>query len=140
MPGFYEEEENAEGRGFDAPDDEEQIHISHDSKPPHHERRTRPPASAPGPSRTKPTDSTFSATTSKPMSARQGDRVRHQDCPICGRLLETDNKGLNAHIDFCLSRNVIMEAQTEAQSTTKKPKDLVLSWPSSAMGKRKRKR
>lgn len=141
MPGFYEEEEeNAEGRGFDVPDDEEQTHIFHDSKPPHHERRTRPPASAPGPSRTRPNDPTFSATTSKPMSARQGDRVRHQDCPICGRLLETDNKGLNAHIDFCLSRNVIMEAQTEAQSTTKKPKDLVLSWPSSAMGKRKRKR
>ncbi|KAG1870356.1 hypothetical protein C8R48DRAFT_698165 [Suillus tomentosus] len=139
MPGFYEEEENAEGRGFDAPDDEEQTHISHDSNPPHHERRTRPPVSAPGPSRTRPSDSPFSATTSKPMSARQGDRVRHQDCPICGKLLETDNKGLNAHIDFCLSRNVIMEAQTDAQNTAKKSKDLVLSWPSSAKGKRKRK-
>ncbi|KAG1812401.1 uncharacterized protein BJ212DRAFT_1448109 [Suillus subaureus] len=139
MPGFYEEEENAEGRGFDAPDDEEQTDILHDSNPPPHERRTRPPVSAPGPSRTRPSDSSFSATTSKPMSARQGDRVRHQDCPICGKLLETDNKGLNAHIDFCLSRNVIMEAQTEAQSTAKKPKDLALSWPSSAKGKRKRK-
>lgn len=73
------------------------------------------------------------------MSARQGDRVRHQDCPICGKLLETDNKGLNAHIDFCLSRNVIMEAQTNAQNTAKKSKDLMLSWPSSAKGKRKRK-
>lgn len=141
MPGFYEEEENVEGRGFDAPDDEEQTHISHDVKPSHHEQRTRPPASAPGPSRTsRPSDPPFSATTSKPMSARQGDRVRHQDCPICGKLLETDNKGLNAHIDFCLSRNVIMEAQAEAQSTTEKPKDVVLSWPSSAVGKRKRKR
>lgn len=140
MPGFYEEEENAEGRGFDAPDDEEQADISHDFKPPQHERRTRPPVSAPGPSRIRPSDSPFLVTTSKPISARQGDRVRHQDCPICGKLLETDNKGLNAHIDFCLSRNVIMEAQTEAQSTAKKPKDLVLSWPSSATGKRKRKR
>ncbi|KAG2359987.1 hypothetical protein BDR07DRAFT_175802 [Suillus spraguei] len=138
MPGFYEEEENAEGQSFDAPDDEEQTHISHDLNPPRHERRTRPPVSAPGPSRTRPSDSPFSATTSKPMSARQGDRVRHQDCPICGKLLETDNKGLNAHIDFCLSRNVIMEAQTEAQSTAKKPKDLVLSWPSSTKRKRKR--
>ncbi|KAG1746290.1 IMS-domain-containing protein [Suillus occidentalis] len=132
MPGFYEEEENAEGRGFDAPDDEEQTHISHDVKPPHHEQRTRPPA--------RPSDPPFSATTSKPMSARQGDRVRHQDCPICRKLLETDNKGLNAHIDFCLSRNVIMEAQAEAQSTTMKPKDFVLSCPSSAVRKRKRKR
>lgn len=140
MPGFYEEEENAEGRYFDTPEDEEQTRISHDLNLPHHERRTRPPVSAPGPSRTRPSDSLFSATTSKPMSARQGDRVRHQDCPICGKLLETDNKGLNAHIDFCLSRNVIMEAQTDAQSTAKKPKDLMLSWPSSAKGKQKRKR
>lgn len=140
MPGFYEEEEDADGRGFDAPDDEEQTDISHDLNPPYHERRTRPPVSAPGPSRTRPSDSSFSATTSKPMSARQADRVRHQDCPICGKLLETDNKGLNAHIDFCLSRNVIMEAQTEAQSSTTKPKDLALSWPSSAKGKRKRNR
>lgn len=140
MPGFYEEEENAEGRYFDTPEDEEHTRISHDLNPPHHERRTRPPVSAPGPSRTRPSDLPFSATTSKPMSARQGDRVRHQDCPICGKLLETDNKGLNAHIDFCLSRNVIMEAQTDAQSTAKKPKDLVLSWPSSAKGKQKRKR
>jgi len=139
MPGFHEEEENTEGQGFDAPDDDEQAYISHDLNPPHHSRRTRPPVSAPGPSRTRPSDSSFSATTSKPMSARQGDRVRHQDCPICGKLLETDNVGLNAHIDFCLSRNVIMEAQTEAQSTAKKPKDLTLSWSSSAKGKRKRK-
>ncbi|KAG2079291.1 IMS-domain-containing protein [Suillus decipiens] len=139
MPGFYEEED-AEGQGFDAPDDEEQTHLSYDLNPPRHERRTRPPVSAPGPSRTRSSDSPFSATTSKPMSARQGDRVRHQDCPICGKLLETDNKELNAHIDFCLSRNVIMEAQTEAESITKKPKDFVLSWPSGAKGKRKRKR
>ncbi|KAG1746123.1 IMS-domain-containing protein [Suillus lakei] len=139
MPGFYEEEENAEGRGLDAPDDEEPTRISHDLNPPHHERRTRPPVSAPGPSRTRPSDSPFSATTSKPISARQGDRTRHQECPICGKMLETDNKGLNAHIDFCLSRNVIMEAQTETQSIVKKTKDLVLSWPSAAKGKRKRK-
>ncbi|KAG2045388.1 hypothetical protein BDR06DRAFT_1025790 [Suillus hirtellus] len=86
MPGFYEEE-NAEGQGFDAPDDEEQTLISHDSNPLHHERRTQPPVSAPGPSQTRPSDSLFLATTSKPMSARQGDRVRHQDCPYIESLL-----------------------------------------------------
>ncbi|KAG1731472.1 IMS-domain-containing protein [Suillus paluster] len=129
MPGFYEEEENVEGRDLDAPDDEEQNHISHDVNPTNHERRLRPPVSAPGPSRTIPSNSPFPATTSKPMSARQGDHARHQECPICGKLLDTDNKGLNAHIDFCLSRDVIMEAQTEAQSAVKEPKDLVLSWP-----------
>ncbi|CDO69221.1 hypothetical protein BN946_scf185042.g123 [Trametes cinnabarina] len=33
------------------------------------------------------------------------------ECPICSRLLETDNDGLNAHVDFCLSKQAIKEAQ-----------------------------
>lgn len=40
-------------------------------------------------------------------------------CPICGRTLETDNQGLNSHIDFCLSRGAIMEAQAKATSPIK---------------------
>lgn len=35
-------------------------------------------------------------------------------CPICGRMLQTDNQDFNSHIDFCLSRGAIMEAQIEA--------------------------
>ncbi|OAX39121.1 IMS-domain-containing protein [Rhizopogon vinicolor AM-OR11-026] len=140
MPGFYEEDESGEGRGLDAPDDEEENNISHDLGPRYHEQRPRPPASAPGPSRITQSDSLFpAATRSKPISARQDDRAsssRHQECPICKKRLETDNKGLNAHIDFCLSRNVILEAQTAAQSD---PKNLALSWPNTAKGKRKRK-
>ena len=34
------------------------------------------------------------------------------ECPICGKMLETDNQGLNEHIDFCLSKQAIKEAQT----------------------------
>lgn len=34
------------------------------------------------------------------------------ECPICGRMLDTDNQGLNEHIDFCLSKQAIKEAQT----------------------------
>ena len=50
------------------------------------------------------------------------------DCPVCGKTLETDNEGLNAHIDFCLSRGAIMEAQVEAsQSLTKGGK--YKGWP-----------
>ena len=51
------------------------------------------------------------------------------DCPVCGKtLLDTDNEGLNAHIDFCLSRGAIMEAQVEAsQSSTKGGK--YKGWP-----------
>ncbi|KAI0369692.1 DNA/RNA polymerase [Pilatotrama ljubarskyi] len=34
------------------------------------------------------------------------------ECPICGRTLETDNQGFNEHIDFCLSKQAIKEAQS----------------------------
>src|ERR1700722_16157577 len=34
--------------------------------------------------------------------------------PICGKVIETDNQGLNAHVDFCLSRGAIREAQAKA--------------------------
>lgn len=34
-----------------------------------------------------------------------------QTCPICSRTMVTDNDGLNAHIDFCLSKEAIREAQ-----------------------------
>jgi DNA polymerase kappa len=50
------------------------------------------------------------------------------DCPVCGKTLETDNEGLNTHVDFCLSRGAIMEAQVEAsQSSTKGGK--YKGWP-----------
>ena len=47
-------------------------------------------------------------------------------CPICDKTILTDNEGLNAHIDFCLSRNAIREAQAEsiASSSTKRLKPL----------------
>lgn len=35
-------------------------------------------------------------------------------CPLCSRMFDTDNAGLNAHIDWCLSRGAIMSAQSEA--------------------------
>ncbi|KAL5523748.1 hypothetical protein ACEPAG_7921 [Sanghuangporus baumii] len=38
-------------------------------------------------------------------------------CPVCSRSLETDNAGLNEHLDFCLSRSTIMEASSSAVST-----------------------
>lgn len=40
-----------------------------------------------------------------------------QMCPICTKMLETDNDGLNAHIDFCLSKGAIREA-TKATVTS----------------------
>ena len=40
------------------------------------------------------------------------------ECPLCGKLLDTDNQGLNEHVDFCLSKQAIKEAQTESLKPT----------------------
>ena len=45
-------------------------------------------------------------------------------CPICMKDLEVDNLGLNAHIDFCLSKDVIKEATKNSGASSKK----VLAW------------
>lgn len=39
-------------------------------------------------------------------------------CPICSKTIQTDNAGLNAHIDWCLSRSAILEASAAASSST----------------------
>lgn len=52
--------------------------------------------------------------------AQPDDVVHTQTCPICGKSLETDNHGLNTHIDFCLSKQAILEAQTSATVSTRK--------------------
>lgn len=44
----------------------------------------------------------------------------HHTCPICSKQLKTDNQGLNAHIDFCLSKGAILEAQAEASKKRKR--------------------
>ncbi|KZV95108.1 DNA/RNA polymerase [Exidia glandulosa HHB12029] len=52
---------------------------------------------------------------SKPPSDVSGQR---HDCPICGKTLETDNGGLNAHIDYCLSRAAIKELANAPAATS----------------------
>ena len=73
----------------------------------------------------------------QPQTSRDGDRNSREHvprnreklvCPICSRELKTDNSGLNAHIDFCLSRGAIMEASAASTSTMpvthpRKPKE-----------------
>ncbi|THV05010.1 hypothetical protein K435DRAFT_133901 [Dendrothele bispora CBS 962.96] len=84
--------------------------------------RPRPPVSAPAPSTSK----TRISTSEKPRSAigmsssqkREESKVEEesegQECPICGtKLTETDKDKVNAHIDDCLSRSAIREAQRE---------------------------
>ncbi|KAF9793195.1 hypothetical protein BJ322DRAFT_997410 [Thelephora terrestris] len=42
------------------------------------------------------------------------DGKTEQSCPVCSRTLMTDNRGLNEHIDFCLSRDAIRAARSSA--------------------------
>jgi DNA polymerase kappa len=59
------------------------------------------------------------------------------ECPVCGKALQTDNHGLNTHIDFCLSRDAIREAQSEASSPADTKKDKVgMKQPIKWKGKR----
>jgi len=49
---------------------------------------------------------------SKPKSRSNKAKAPNteQECPICSKVWETDNAGLNEHIDFCLSKGAIMAA------------------------------
>ncbi|KAG6897520.1 hypothetical protein C0992_000746 [Termitomyces sp. T32_za158] len=44
------------------------------------------------------------------------DEQYSYECPVCGKALQTDNQGLNSHMDFCLSRSAIRQAHAEATS------------------------
>lgn len=119
----------------EADDGQEQAEDSKSKRPPNSSTRpqsstSRPPQSSisqteagslqkpssstsitPRPSHSRPNSSTAVASSSEA-------RAR---CPVCDKVLpipESDNQGLNAHIDFCLSRGVISEAQGEASIGT----------------------
>ncbi|EEB92678.1 hypothetical protein MPER_08778 [Moniliophthora perniciosa FA553] len=49
---------------------------------------------------------------SEPLEGAKGGEM-NQVCPICNKTLQVDNQGLNTHIDFCLIRGAIREAQAE---------------------------
>jgi len=67
------------------------------------------------------TSESISGPTSGQSLAGHDEAVYYQTCPICGKSMQTDNQGLNAHIDFCLSRQAIKEAQASAFITNSKP-------------------
>lgn len=115
MPGFDEHEFEEAGLEIEIPQDPG-ARAESPSKP------SRPPLSASSSSGSKPVSSSSkvparkppSKARQKPTSAVQEQGVRDCTCPICGKEMETDNAGLNAHIDFCLSRGAILEAQVES--------------------------
>ncbi|KAF8919917.1 DNA/RNA polymerase [Mucidula mucida] len=113
MPGFHEDDDT------DLPEDQ--------ARPEEHPPAptTRPPNSEPA----RPSQEAVKVSI-KPRStvlrkAPAATSVKaSQDCPICGKTLLTDNQGLNDHIDFCLSKGVILQAQSEAsvESRSRQPK------------------
>ncbi|KAL1680328.1 hypothetical protein EV122DRAFT_208059 [Schizophyllum commune] len=139
MPGFHEEEENEpdlsqhddiaqlsqhdDNAGVSAADFGLEGDEEHGERP----TSSNKPASAAMPS--KPVSYTAARSTSaKPPSKRPPSSKRprspspteeeQHDCPICGKTLATDNDGLNQHIDWCLSRGAILEAQRQSSRTT----------------------
>lgn len=110
------------------------------------DHRPRPPNSAPAPttsqsspSSSKPTSSRLAelrsvrASSTGPSASSITERghgpsspsranastkeSNTQTCPICAKTMVTDNDGLNAHIDFCLSKEAIREAQAGSSSS-----------------------
>ena len=128
MPGFHEDDETDLGMMEDDESDEIEQEVSI-SRPVSAVNRPLPSVSNGQASSSKqpPPHETHEIDTRKPPSKRKA--VTH-DCPVCSKTLETDNEGLNAHIDFCLSRGAIMEAQVEAsQSLASTKGSKYMGWP-----------
>jgi len=121
MPGYHELDET--DCNAHAHDDELEIDVEVPELNSLHATPTRPPHStshvelssnnkqAAGLSRPRSNSEAFNT---KSKQHRGEVPVITQTCPICAKVLETDNAGLNAHIDFCLSRGTIMQAQKES--------------------------
>lgn len=126
MPGFHEDDETDLRMEDDETDEiiEQYVSISRPVSTTH-----RPPpfvSNCQASSSTQPLPAGLrEIDTQKSLPTR--DTVIH-DCPVCGKTLETDNGGLNEHIDFCLSRGAIMEAQVEASQSSKKGSKYI-GWP-----------
>ncbi|KAJ7188315.1 hypothetical protein C8R46DRAFT_1205488 [Mycena filopes] len=60
-------------------------------------------------------------------------------CPVCGEEVTTENQTLNEHLDLCLNRNVIRQAQGEVR-TAPEPKqgDIWERWAKKPSGSKKR--
>lgn len=118
MPGYHEMEEETDllrttggeqnhdqDKGYSSVSD--RFFESHSHKP---TSRTKLSSDRPGGSSNAMSPVCVDQGVDKPM---QTDSIleRHT-CPICAKILTVDNQGLNSHIDFCLSKGAIMEAQT----------------------------
>ncbi|KAL4251432.1 DNA polymerase kappa [Abortiporus biennis] len=116
MPGFIEHEHEEDG------DEEQNPEISKPSSSASIFQSRQKPASAVGSSNSsssKPVSRNLPTTKNSTFSESESS---HQ-CPICSKTIVGSNQDLNAHIDFCLSKGAIQEAQAEGsmQRITIKP-------------------
>ncbi|KAJ7132790.1 IMS-domain-containing protein [Mycena crocata] len=84
----------------------------------------------------------------KPISSRKGKPNPTEPppaeyegiiCPVCGQTAATENDAFNTHLDSCLSREAIREAQAEAtlparQDRASKPENIWERWTKMAPG------
>lgn len=117
MPGFHEQDEADIDPSQHDVDDDEELQIIQSLA----HTRKRPPNSVPGTSISHP-PALRSRSKSAGPSRSHGAAIAGQStitstppethtCPICNEVLTTNNTGLNEHIDYCLSRDAIKQAQ-----------------------------
>ena len=117
MPNFHEHEEgdveatvDSSGETLDDEGELEPESTDYSKLP-----RARPPVSASG-----------RQTPQRPSEQDQKTQI----CPVCFKSLMADNQEFNAHIDFCLSRGAIRDAQVEASGRSSKS----WQWPDKGKG------
>lgn len=114
MPGFHEDEGEAWHADADA-----------DDALPLPPQQPRPPHSAPASSQPSASEQPHASSSKPRSSAATSSEQRHEqaqetfECPICTSQFK-DNDALNAHIDWCLSREAIRSAQADDSSSAPK--------------------
>lgn len=132
MPGYHEHDEadcepevedDFDGEEIiDLTETETHVYANHTEankpqtrRPPHSTTNAHASSSVlPSPQRQRRNSETMMAGSKAQTSPFTEQKLETHVCPICGKAMETDNQGLNAHVDFCLSRGAIMEAQGAA--------------------------
>jgi DNA polymerase kappa len=130
MPGFYEHEDEA----IEHDNDSDLVDPQPPPYPPRRQFSILKPVSESKASDFAKTSMFSACSSAKPHSStgvppkslipdsgsRQNLPSESLTCPICEKVLQTDNQGFNSHIDFCLSRGVIRQAHAEASSPVKR--------------------
>ena len=146
MPGYYEHEDVEHDEAAENADVSPMLKPTSLPGPSASRAKSHPPQPVATPSMPPSTQKKPSSAHQKPhstsaaLSTTQDDddvAAEEHTCPICARTLATDNAGLNAHVDFCLSRSAIREAQQTTGGASSGLKPLTFG----AVGaKRKRKK